>query len=476
LTISASDQSGVAMNMRSKMGVVLLMGIGIRLLFLVLSGDLPLWADEASYAYLAMAWGRFGVYMGSELFLWPPLQPAILAFLMSLFDANGMFAAKLFQVLLSAVVGAMVMLLGARIFSPKAGLLAGVIWSVYLPLVGYTHYLWPETLFLSVFLPAVYLYLRILDHPPMAGKALWLPIGLGVLLGACTLIKESGLLLTGLICISIPLAMKSVPLTRRLWVSACVLLTVTAVILPWAQRNQEVYGHRVLSGATLGRNVYWGVNASYKNFDLPNVVLEDIYRPDDWVYEYLIQAPEGSGWRASTAANTIERSSENVDRSIEFVRANPAFFLRSRLKKAADWVTPLSFFTRQYHLGHYSGFLAWDGIRHTLVITSILLTMLVLAASIPGYVLSVSDRNARTVVGVTLFVFIATVPIVAMSRYRLPVEPLLIVLAAGFLTDRIQRWQKKRIALAGAVVGLAGLLALWMIDSKEVIHVVGGML
>jgi len=40
LTISAIDQSVDARNMRSKMGIVLLMGIGLRLFFLFFSGDL----------------------------------------------------------------------------------------------------------------------------------------------------------------------------------------------------------------------------------------------------------------------------------------------------------------------------------------------------------------------------------------------------------------------------------------------------
>ena len=452
-------------------GLILATGVGIRLLFLLLAGDLDLHADESSYAYLAMSWNRFGVYLGSDMFLWPPGHTAFLAFWVGLFGEGGIFAAKLCQVLLSAVIGSMIMLLAKRAFSPKAGLVAGGIWAVYVPLIGYTHYIWPESLFLAVFLPAVYLFLRILDRPPATGRALLMPVGLGLLLGLCMLIKESGLLLTILFCGAMLLLMKSVPLSRRVWTSATVLLTVIAVILPWAQRNQEVYGHTVWSGATLGRNLFWGANGKYKNFDYPKVDYKEIYKADDWVYANLIQAPKGSQWRVSKAANTIERDAENVDLAMDFIKANPGYVLRTRIKKFADWVTPLSFFVRHHFMGYYQGFVAGDGVRPFLILLSVLLTMLVFAAALPGFLLSLSDWNARTALGLGILAFLATMPLVAMSRYRLPVEPLLIVLAAGSLTSVNRPWLKRKWLLAVVLLGLAVLGSLWLINSKEILHV-----
>ncbi len=39
------------------------------------------------------------------------------------------------------------------------------------------------------------------------------------------------------------------------------------VLVPWTWRCREVYGRWIVGGATLGQNLFWGVNASYINFD-----------------------------------------------------------------------------------------------------------------------------------------------------------------------------------------------------------------
>ncbi len=66
------------------------------------------------------------------------------------------------EVLLSGIEGASVVLLADWLFSRRAAFVGGLLWAGCLPLVAYTHFLWPETLFLFLFLslllPAVFLF------------------------------------------------------------------------------------------------------------------------------------------------------------------------------------------------------------------------------------------------------------------------------------------------------------------------------
>ncbi len=74
---------------------------------------------------------------------------------------RGIFLAKLFQVLASASIGLSTMLLARLFFGDRAAKVAGVIWCVDLPRIGFAHAFWKETLFLAFFLPGLYQLVRI---------------------------------------------------------------------------------------------------------------------------------------------------------------------------------------------------------------------------------------------------------------------------------------------------------------------------
>lgn len=220
-------------------------------------------ADESAYVYLALSWKRFGFYSGLWGFLWPPGYPAFLVFFLDRFGPEGLEAAKPCQVLLSGVIGACAMLLARRMFSERAALIAGGLWAVYLPLIGYTHYLWPETLFLSVLMPLVYLvHVQFQEGDGKAGERIRI-VAIGVLLSLALLIKEVVLPLGVLVVLALLLERRQGPPARRLLRGAVIVLTAAAVILPWSMRNYRIYGRPVLSGSTLGINLFWGLNSSY---------------------------------------------------------------------------------------------------------------------------------------------------------------------------------------------------------------------
>jgi 4-amino-4-deoxy-L-arabinose transferase-like glycosyltransferase len=455
---------------RTQLLGVLVLGVLVRLAFLVWAEPLELWADEGQYAYQAIAWNRFGFYLGSPGWVWPPGYAAYLAPFFRVFGEGGVFAAKLGQVLLSSVVGASVFLLARRLFDLRAARLAGLLWAVYLPLIGFTHYLWPETLFLALLAPAVLLFLHVVDGEDRTRDALRMA-AVGVLLGLACLVKEAALPLLLLLPLVRIAARGETALAGRAGEAGVLLLAATAVLAPWTLRNLEVYGRLVPSGSTLGENLYQGVNADYVNFDYAGGHALKAVGTSGPVYRWLVRWPaDAEKWERSTAPNTIDRTRENLASARAFAAEHPGFVLRSRLKKLADWVTPLNFFQRHLRLEVYRGSLASPWARTPLVLLSLALTALVLAGGIGGIGLAVDGGPRRWTLLAIVATFLAGTLVVSMSRYRVPVEPFLLVAAAGFLT-RAGRSAPARPATIATRALWIGIGLAWLLNAREILFV-----
>jgi hypothetical protein len=154
---------------------------------------------------------------------------------------------------------------------------------------------------------------------------------------------------------------------------------------------------------------------------------------------------------------------------LAFALAHPGWLLRSRVKKLADLFAPSSFFVRHAALGHYDQSPLAGPLLRALVIWALVCPLLVLPLGLAGLVATLRDRAGRWLLGAVLLYFTATGLIVAMSRFRLPMVPLLIVLAAGLLANGVD--ERARTGRTAAVVtALAALLAfLWWVDLPEVL-------
>jgi 4-amino-4-deoxy-L-arabinose transferase-like glycosyltransferase len=392
------------------------LGVAVRLVFLILSGELELWADEAHYVQLAAIWSRFGFYMGSPGYLWPPVYPAFITLFVSFFGEQGITAAKLGQVLLSGLIGASVVLLAHRLFSRRAAMVAGLLWAGYLPLIGYTHYLWPETVFLSFLLPAVYLFAVLLDGDLSAAQTRVHLVLVGALLGGAILTKEVALPLPLLFGLVYVVFRSRSPLQLRIIRAAVLVIATVVIVLPWSLRNAEVYGRWVVGGSTLGRNMLWGVNANYLNFDYTKPGKAEIRATQGPVRRWLLEPPPDSAWKPTREANNLDESGENVKRALKFVRLHPGFYLRSRIKRLADWVTPMSFFDRHYRLGLYQDPLDLRWVRRTLIALSVLGTMLIMAGALPGLFWTLRAPEMRALFLVVFLTCLPSLFMVAMSR------------------------------------------------------------
>ena len=242
------------------------LGVGLRALVLALVGDLELQSDEGNYVYLALLWNHFGVYFDNHRFLWPPGYPAFLAQCLELFGAAGLLAARWIQVLASAAVGASTMLIARRAFDERAARVAGIVWCFYLPLAGFTHTLWNETLFLACFLPALLNVLVVLQDGARARDRNVVLAGL--FLALALYVKELPLYYSGVLALLLFGFGRHPSTVEGLRRASLFLLTLAVLHVPWGLRNLEVYGRFVPVGSSLGENAYVGLNGEYRNYDL----------------------------------------------------------------------------------------------------------------------------------------------------------------------------------------------------------------
>ncbi len=452
--------------------VLCAVGVALRFLFLCLAGDLEFQSDEANYVYLAVSWNHFGFYSDSYRYLWPPGYPFFLAVCLDGFEMGGLFVAKLLQVLASASIGFTTMLFARRLYGGRTALVAGAIWCGYLPLIGFTHYFWSETLFLALFLPALYQVLVVLqaDGGARDGRILLA----GLLLAGALFVKEMPLYLAPLLALLLAVFPTGLARIEGLRRASLFLLAIAVPILPWTLRNAEVYGRFVPLGASLGENAHGGLNAPYKNFDLTaygrHLFLEE--SPETLARPWFVAAdPDGEWARAEHIRNTPDRLAENQRRGLAYAAEHPGWLFRSRIKKLADLVAPASFFVRHQGIGRYEeSVLGQLSVRRALVSLAMLSPVILLLLAAGGWFGTRMDRTSRWLLGTVLGYVALTSLLVSMSRFRIPMVPFLIVLAAGFAT-RGGRAGGRR-ALFSIAAAWAVLACLWWVDLPETLAVI----
>lgn len=444
----------------------------MRLALFLAIGDLELRSDESNYVYLALTWERFGYYPDTYRFIWPPGFVWLMKQSFELFDAHGLYALKLLQIFASASTGWFLMKLALRLFGERTALVAGAIWCAYLPLVAYTHYLWPEPLFLALFTPALYYTLLVLQEGERVPGVDRRVVIAGVLFALALYLKESPLYLVFLLALAIAwLPRLRVEGLRR---ASLFLLVVAVCVAPWTLRNLEVYGRLVPMGSTLGENAYIGLNARYKNYDILLFSREKRAAiPEDLSRQWFVQADPAGAWqRTMDIRNTPDRLAEHTRRGLTYAREHPGWLVRSRIKKLADLVAPLSFFVRHMALERYGGTVL-DGpvVRPVLVAITLGFPLVLIPLGLAGLIGVLRDRAGRVLITTVLLYFCATSMLVAMSRFRIPVLPLLIVLTAALLVRGLDLTGRRTRVIASLTALGVALAFLYWVNLPEVLAI-----
>jgi hypothetical protein len=447
----------------------LILGFLVRIILLILAGDLMPVGDEAAYIENARTLLRTGSYDD----VWPPGYSAFLALFLSLFGEGGLFAVRLVQVAVSPIIGMSILQIAHLVYGRRGALLAGYGWAIYLPLAFFTHRFWPETLSLTLFVPSLYLFAcSIRAERPLERRASLLVLS-GLLFGLSLYMKETFTYLAIFLVFLVLLFGR-----RRLAHALLFAGTIAVVLLPLTVRNYFHYDRFVLVGATLGKNVLSGLSADYLNHDYNHDpdLLKTVHLRSDGTWDFVARnfLAYGPGWRPSDNPNVGDRTREDLAAAARYALQYRSEFLLSRVKKVADLLTPLSFAVRDLRPWIYNGPLVSGGIKRLFIMAVVAEVLLVLPL---GFVNLVRLRHDRR-----MFLFFLSIVIyvcmtgmlVSMSRYRVPMEPFLLVLAGGTLEPAPGPGKRSTTAFMSGVIMIL-LLLLWALTFEEVAGLIRGI-
>jgi len=347
-----------------------------------------------------------------------PLWPWIIAGL-SLIVGRADIYDRLFFCCLSAGNCVLLYLFARDLFSRRMGIVAGFMAAVYPPLYIYDGWLYTESLFTFLLLAVCYCVYRI-QRDEGRRKRLW--ILCGVLLALLSLTRPNGVAIIALVALW-AIFLKRRKVLRKGTLKNVVLTVLIACILiaPWTMRNYIV-SHSFVPVATGDGTVLLGsYNAQ---------VLEKSFYPGVWTNP-LTTDPQVLAPFSLTDCNAVcEVQRENVekDAALQWIGAHlntmPEFLYYHLL----NFWTPL---THEADLPIYR-FIEQPSSQFVLLMSNVLPIIIYLLA-IPGLIVTFRKhwRDLLFAYGVILITVGEIIVYYGNSRFRMPIEPLLVLLATG---------------------------------------------
>ena len=416
-----------------------LAALAVRVVYLLVEPRCALTGDEPSWIELGRRIARPAVAFSplkSDLIFYPPAYPYFVGACFRLFGT--MQAVPWVQVVLGALLVPIVGRAATLAFGPRAAVVAAALTAFYPELVWYAAHYWGETLFLLLLWAAVERTLA----ADAASSSRTAAVA-GLLWGLTTLTRELALYLVpiALVWMLRPLAGRALrawlrPPRPHLAAAGALALATVLTIAPWTLRNAFVF-HAFIPVSTMGGLNLWQGNTTLTHLQIYEVlaqvggpVAQDRYcrrlawetiaaRQPAWVFEKLAdEMPEF--WKAG---------SEVLDHLVGRDACGP--LARGRLA-LVELVVVLP----------YLGVLALALVGLARLRPSAPAVLLLLLAG---------AYNAAHVVAY------------ATTRFRLPVVPVLFMLAAALVgrTDESLAPLRGRRAILLVVLALATLAALY---------------
>ena len=380
-----------------------------------------IWSDSAVYNQWAHRIVASHDWVGHEPFFMTPLYPYFLAVVYSVFGFT-FLPVRIIQLLAGTITVLGVYGISAKLFSRKAGFLAGLICAFYGPFLLSNNLILVETLKVMFIVLAVLMLLVAQER-----NRLWLWIVPGLSLGLAILCRPTDVVVLLAACLWIWLeqagSTKEKALRTAIFAGGIVLC-----IAPVTVRNYAVSGDFVLITSNGGLNFYLGNNpnavGTYYNVDDIDIVND----PDGRVFA---EQKLGVPLRASQVSGYY------MNRAGEFITGHPLEFLGLLGKKA------LLFFHRREigETGQDYQFIA----QSCLPFLSYLPTFSVLGpVALFGCFVSLRHwKRLRLLYGVLAGEFLMVVLFFVSDRYRLSSIPFFMVFAGAGLAMLYEEWTKR---------------------------------
>ena len=408
--------------------------------FRVLMGDSRAYDEWAQQIAL-------GDWLGRDVFYQAPLYPYFLGTVYAI-AGRDLLLVRLAQAIVGSLSCVLLGLAGARVFSPRTGVIAGLGLALYAPAIFFDALLQKSVLDVFFVCLTLWLLSGLASEPHKRLPWLWL----GVAMGGLSLTRENALVLVGVILVWVLVRNQAGVKPGRAAAAGIFLLGLTIVLLPIAVRNSVVGDGLYLTTSQFGPNFYIGNNA---HADGTYMSLRFGRGSPEYERQDATELAEAAMGRPLTPADV---SAYWTRQALAFIRAEPLAWAKllgrkfallwnrsemldtESLQSHAEWSMPI-------RLGSYVG--------HFGVLVPL---------AFLGVVLTWPLRGRLWVIYGLLTVYAASVVMFyVFARYRYPLVPILMLFAAAGLvalprrlrTDvRTTRW----VALGAALLTAAAFV------------------
>ena len=379
----------------------LVLALAVRLAFVSRMGPELQWPDARHYDRIAqnMVEGRgFTIEpLSTKLSIRPPLYPL---FLTGVYAAGGgVREARVLQAFMGAALVLLVYSTACWMFSRSTALLAAAASAVYPLFIYFTGALLTETLFLVMMAACAYSIIRLALRPAVQeSRARMVLAGLapGILWGLASLTRPVAIVAV-LFAWGWAVAVAGAGRRRLLHAVPVMVLACAAVVAPWTVRNYAVHGCFVPVTTQAGWVLYESANP--------------LATGGTWEEREIPIAHELVG------LSEIEWSRHLRRRAMEFIRENPGKMAWLAVQKQARFWNPVPNAKELRTKRNIVIGLLSSGV---MLVCALVGTVCVVRRGAPGVLL----------LGPVIYYTLVHCVFLGSIRYRLPVEPFLIILAA----------------------------------------------
>ena len=376
--------------------------------------------DAGDFDHIAKTLADTGSWPGSlytpvpsPTALRPPLFPAVLAILYKIVGTGSEHvrwdAGRSLEVVYGVITVWLIYLIGTRAWSRRVGLLSAGIASVWPPLVMIGSSLLSESLFVPLLLAAVWAALKYRDDPRMR----W-ALAAGACAGLSGLARGNGLLMIVpvgyLICVERPRLSKT-----ALKPVAAAVAAMIVVLVPWTIRNYDKFHQLVPVTTETGYVLAGTYNASAQNSNAA---------PSLW------QPPLPSMrvvFAAYPHANEAQVDTDEFHQAFHYWKHHPLSVFATLYWNSLRLLNLTG--TKVEHV-----FAGGEGYAVWLAELSVYVFWGLLAVLVAGLVIPALRRRCGgapwAIWGPLLAIWISTAPLIALTRYRAPADPFLIMFAS----------------------------------------------
>ncbi len=378
-----------------------------------------------------------GDWIGSNVFYQAPLYPYFLGVIYAAFG-HDLLVVRIIQALIGSASCVLLGLAGARLFSHRVGVTAGLALALWAPAIFFDGLL--QKAVLDVFFVCAALHLIAIiagSGAPAAGsRKYWMLLGLAI--GALTLTRENAIVFV------VVIALWAWWRQERTIALVSFVAGLAIVLSPVVVRNYAVDGGFYLTTSQFGSNFYIGNNAeadgTYASIRFGRGAPE---------FE-RIDATEVAEASAGRTVSPAEVSSFWAGRALDYITSQPLDWLQLTGRKVlllanrtemidtesqeshAEWSAPL-------------GVLGWIGHFGILVPLAAL-----------GMIVSWPDRKRLWILyALTVTYALSVVMFYVFARYRYPLVPLLLLFAAAgawHVTQALRSWTIVGVVVVAAVI------------------------